>query len=145
MNTKPVLAAAGGFLLLCAAVYAAASKSATRRPSVDSVERGRYLVHQVAMCIDCHSPRGRDGKFIEEQHLAGAPLAFAATVPMPWAPLAPRLAGIPAGYDAEALVAFLMTGERPNGLPPTLPPMPAVRLDRTDSEAIAAYLASLKP
>ena len=74
----------------------------------------------------------------------GAPVLFEPTVPVPWARFAPRLAGIPAGYTEKQFEHFLMTGERPHGMPPTLPPMPPYRLDRDDAQAVAAYLHSLK-
>lgn len=111
----------------------------------ERVERGRYLVHQVGMCIDCHSPRDQKGEFVDGKHLTGAPLGFAATVPMPWIPVAPKIAGLPAGFTAEDTVHFLMTGERPNGRPAPLPPMPSYRMDRSDAEAVTAYLRSLAP
>lgn len=47
------------------------------------IERGRYLVHHVSLCIDCHSPRGEQGRFIEEKHLTGSELGFKPTVAMP--------------------------------------------------------------
>lgn len=121
------------------------AKAASAQPNLDTdqVERGRYLAHRVGMCIDCHSPRGPDGQFIEDRHLTGAPLPFVATVPMPWAPVAPNLAGLPVNYTRESLIHFLMTGERPHGLPPPLPPMPPVRLNEEDASALAVYLESL--
>ncbi|HRJ46091.1 MAG: hypothetical protein RLZZ129_605 [Verrucomicrobiota bacterium] len=128
-------------LILAAALFAGGT---TLSAATDDalVERGRYLVHDVAMCIDCHSPRGEKGAFLEGKHLTGAALDFAATVPMPWAPYAPNLAGLENFTAAEA-VKFFMTGERPSGMP-TLPPMPAYRMKREDAEAVTAYLKSLK-
>ena len=38
---------------------------------------------------------------------------------------------------------FLMTGERPNGLPPTFPPMPPYRMNVEDAQAVVAYLRTL--
>jgi mono/diheme cytochrome c family protein len=35
------------------------------------VERGRYLVDHVAICVDCHTPRNRLGVPIRSQYLAG--------------------------------------------------------------------------
>lgn len=149
MSSKtPLKLASAGCLLLAAALVFAACSNADSSPADDGsalLERGRYLVHNVGMCVDCHSPRGPDGQFVEAKHLTGSPLAFVATVPMPWAQLAPRIAGLPAGYDRAAMTRFLMTGERPAGLPPTMPPMPAVRLSQIDAEAVTAYLASLSP
>jgi mono/diheme cytochrome c family protein len=128
-------------MLGAALLTAAASLSATNDATI--TERGRYLVHDVAMCIDCHSPRGEKGAFIEERHLSGAVLDFTATVPMPWAPFAPSLLGLE-NFTADEAVRFFMTGERPSGMPP-LPPMPAFRMNKGDTEAVVAYLKSLKP
>ena len=132
-------------IVACARNAAASASPTTAAPLTTEarIERGRYLVHHVGLCVDCHSPRNERGEFIEEKQLTGTPLAFAPTVPMPWSGTAPGLAGLPAGYTETALVHFLMTGERPGGLPPTLPPMPAYRLERADAEAVAAYLRSL--
>ncbi len=107
------------------------------------IARGREFVFNTGMCIDCHSPRDEKGQFIEDKHLMGSVLAFAPTVPMPWAPAAPMIAGLEGFTDAQA-VKFLMTGERPGGVPPR-PPMPAYRLHEDDAKAVVAYLRSLKP
>lgn len=108
------------------------------------VKRGEYIVHQVGMCVDCHSPRGEGGDFIKDKHLTGSPIPFAPSVPMPaWATAAPPIAGMPASWSEEATVHFLMTGVRPNNLPPTRPPMPPYRLSKADADAVVAYLQSL--
>lgn len=112
------------------------------KPSADQLARGRYLVFRTGLCTDCHSPRDEQGKHIESRHLTGAPIPFLPTVPMPWVPAAPRLAGLPAGYTQDEFVVFLMTGERPGGRGQALPPMPPFRFDRDDAEAIAAFLKS---
>lgn len=109
------------------------------------LERGRYLVHQVGLCIDCHSPRDQKGAFLEDKHLTGSPIPFTPTIPMPWMPAAPGIAGLPAGFTATDMVHFLMTGERPHGRPAVLPPMPPYRMDRRDAEAVTAYLQTLAP
>jgi cytochrome c553 len=109
------------------------------------LEHGRYLVHQVGLCIDCHSPRNQKGEFLEDKHLTGSPIPFTPTVPMPWMPAAPKIAGLPDGYTAKDMTHFLMTGERPNGRPGVLPPMPPYRMDRRDAEAVTAYLQAMTP
>lgn len=119
-----------------------AARSTTEQ---DRIERGQYLVHRVGMCIDCHSPRDEKGAFIEKKHLTGASLDFKATIPIPRMPIAPNIAGLPAGFTAADTVHFLMTGERPNGRPAPLPPMPSYRMDRRDAEAVTSYLRSLAP
>lgn len=109
-----------------------------------ALERGRYLVEQVGMCADCHSPRNERGEFVRSGWLTGAPIAMAPTVPLPaWAEHAPAIAGIPGHYTEAQFVHFLQTGERPDGSPPR-PPMPPYRFSRADAEAVAAYLKSLR-
>jgi cytochrome c553 len=146
MRSSLLVGGAACIALAATLAFAGNSEPAAALAGADPLlERGYYLVHKVGMCADCHSPRGPDGRFIEAQHLAGAPLPFVATIPMPWAPIAPNIAGLPAGYDDAALTRFLMTGERPNGLPPALPPMPEFRFSEEDAAAVTAYLASLAP
>lgn len=113
-----------------------------RQPEVTSIlERGRYLVENVGMCADCHSPREPDGVFDSERWLHGAPLAFTPTAPIPWAPVAPRIAGLP-GYTTEAAVRLLTEGIAVHDQP-LRPPMPSYRLDPTDAHAVVLYLQSL--
>lgn len=105
------------------------------------IAEGRRLVHEVGLCIDCHSPRHPDGSFVADRTLQGSPLPFAPTVPMPWAPFAPNIAGLPTMTDEQA-VLFLTTGERPSGVAP-LPPMPPYRFKAEEARAIVAYLRTL--
>jgi mono/diheme cytochrome c family protein len=151
MKTIPTIVASAAAIaasVLAIAGPASAGSTATNSsaPSGNSagqIARGNYLVHRAGLCIDCHSPRNEKGEFIEDRHLTGSPIAFTPVAPMPWASFAPRLAGLPAGYTQEQIVHFLMTGERPDGRPGPLPPMPAYRFEREDAEAIVAYLKSL--
>jgi mono/diheme cytochrome c family protein len=131
----------GGFmpLFLLGAVFGSEIKAANVNSA--QIERGRYLVHESVLCVDCHSPRDEKGRFIAGKHLTGAALPFVPTVPMPWAPAAPNIAGLE-NFTAEQAVKFMMTGERPSGVP-ALPPMPAFRMSREDAEAVVAYLKSL--
>jgi mono/diheme cytochrome c family protein len=106
------------------------------------VTRGRYLVENIGLCADCHSPRNERGEFIAGQSLMGAPLGFAPSFPMPaWAPVAPAIAGLPTMTEEQA-VRFLREGVRPDGSRPR-PPMPEFRLNEADARAVAAYLKSL--
>lgn len=116
----------------------AAEKSAS--PAL--LARGRYLVENIGLCADCHSPRNEKGEFVTAQWLGGAPIGFTPAVPMPvWAPVAPPIAGLPSMTEAQA-VKFLMEGTRPDGTMPR-PPMPAYRLNAEDARAMVAYLKSL--
>lgn len=110
----------------------------TRAKTHGNAERGRYLVERVGLCSDCHSPRDAKGEFLADKWLQGAPIPFAPTVPMPWAPVAKPLAGLPSLSDEQALT-FLTTGVLPGGRRP-LPPMPPYRFDEEDARDVIAYL-----
>lgn len=109
-----------------------------------NVARGKYLVEQVALCGDCHTPHNEKGEAIKAKGMKGAPLAFKPTVPIPiWADKAPNIAGLP-GWEDDAAVKFFMTGIAYNDLP-ARPPMPQYRFNQQDAEAVVAYLKSLAP
>lgn len=97
-----------------------------------SIAHGKYLVEQVGMCSDCHTPRDATGRSIADQALHGAPLDFRPLQPMPIAEAAPALAGLPAHYTPVQVAAFLQTGKRPDGSMPR-PPMPHYRLSEQDA------------
>lgn len=142
MTAKSLFAALtviGGATVLT--VLAAADKAAPAPTSETVLKRGDYLVNRVGLCIDCHSPRNERGEFVTGAHLAGAPIGFTPTVPMPWAPAAPPLAGLPTMTDAQAL-AFLTTGVKPDGSKPR-PPMPEYRFNEEDARAVLAYLRAV--
>ncbi len=142
MNVKQVGVAVAALALVTASASVPAGEPVGK--SKGSVARGKYIVEQVAMCADCHSPRGPKGEFIRERWLQGAPLDFKATVPMPrWAEAAPPLAGLP-GWTEKEIVALLTTGKDQKGELPD-PPMPQYRMTRDDASAVAAYLTSLAP
>lgn len=103
------------------------------------LERGRYLVEQVGLCADCHTPRNATGQFVKGKHLMGAPIDFTPNHPMPaWGAIAPRIAGLPSMSKAQA-IRFLTSGEGR----PVRPPMPAYRFSPSDAEAVVVYLKSL--
>ena len=127
----PVLA----LLMLPAASFA--------QPTADKITRGKYIVENVAMCGDCHTPRDAKGSLVMSQLLRGAPLGFRPVVTIPFADFAPSISGGPPGWTGAQLVHFLETGERPSHQAP-LPSMPSYRLSPGDATAVALYLRSLK-
>jgi mono/diheme cytochrome c family protein len=107
------------------------------------IERGQYLVHHVAMCIYCHTPRSEDGLIDQQRLLQGAPMPIASPFPrQQWAFQAPKIAGLPGGWTEGDMVKFLQTGANSTGRQPK-PPMPPFRLTQEDAAAVAAYLKSL--
>lgn len=134
MHPCLALAATGLTLLLAAGCGEAAAQN---------VARGKYLVDQVGMCGDCHTPRDATGQPIMDKRLTGAPIGFRPTQPMPFADHAPSLVGVPAHYTPAQFATFLETGKRPDGSM-ALPPMPTYRLSKEDAWAVVDYLRSLK-
>lgn len=107
-----------------------------------AVERGKYIVENVAMCEQCHTPRDEHGNIIRSRWLMGGPVQLRASYPAAnWAAVAPRLAGQPPGTDAE-VVRLLTTGIWKTGASPR-PPMPPFRMTGDDAQAVVAYLKSL--
>ena len=102
-----------------------------------------YVVHHVAMCIYCHTPKDADGQLDEQQLLQGAPMPVESPFPrVQWAFQAPKIAGLPGGWTDDDLVRFLHTGVTPTGRT-AQPPMPPFRMNDEDARAVAAYLQSL--
>jgi len=109
----------------------------------DLVDRGRYIVENVAMCEQCHTPRTAQGLPDRDHWLMGGPTQMRASYTSPdWAQICPRIAGRPPGTDDE-VVRLLTTGISRTGRPPR-PPMPPFRMTHDDAEAVLAYLKSLE-
>ena len=116
------------------------SAQADRRKQI---ERGRYLVHDVAQCVQCHTPRNDRGELVERRLLRGAAIPVRSPYnAIPWAFESPQLAGLP-GWSEEEIATLLRTGRRPNGYAPR-PPMPTFKMIEQDASAVAAYLMSLR-
>ena len=110
----------------------------------EKIERGRYIVEQASMCIDCHTPMDAKGMPDRAKWMQGAPIMFKPTVKIPaWADTAPSLAGL-VGYTDAQIVRALQTGISPAGNP-LRHPMPGFRFSKEDAEAVVAFLRTLKP
>ena len=107
------------------------------------VQRGKYIVENVAMCPQCHTPRLADGMLDRSRQLDGAPELFQPPNPDPnWPLKAPRIGGNPPASDND-LVRLLTTGIWTDGKPLRLPMMP-FRMNKADAKAVVAYLHSVK-
>ena len=109
-----------------------------------SINRGRYIVEDVAVCSQCHTPRNSAGDLERDQWLEGAPVWLVPARPIAdWPTQAPRIAGSSGGSDAE-IIRLLTTGVWRDGKR-LRPPMPQFRMSREDAESVVAYLRSLTP
>jgi mono/diheme cytochrome c family protein len=115
----------------------------TVRPtSTGELSRGQYLVENVSMCGECHTPRNEQGELDRTRPLQGAILEFRPKRAMPdWAEEAPGIAGLKRMGDSAA-IRLLEKGVMPNGKP-ARPPMPQYRMSYEDAAAIADYLIAL--
>lgn len=124
-------------------VSAAQQKSSVSAPPAQSaVEHGRYIVENVGMCEECHTPRDANGNLDESRRLQGAQIWIMPVHPMTnWAMNAPPLAGF-GGFTDEQGAAILEKGVGPNG-EPIRPPMHIYHMTHADAQAVIAYLRSL--
>ncbi len=131
--------------LLCAVVVSV-SYSQKKRDELQrtaNIERGKYLVENVANCIHCHSPRESNGELIRTKLLEGA------SVPVGkpnwayvWAEFAPRIAGLPQ-YSGEQALRLLTTGIGKDGKP-LRAPMPVFKMLPNDAQDVVGYLKSMR-
>jgi mono/diheme cytochrome c family protein len=111
-------------------------------PANGEVERGKYLVENVAMCGECHTPRDSAGNVKTASLLQGAPIWITPVAHIQqWADHAPAIAGLPGFTDQQALTV-LEKGTGPNG-EVLRPPMHIYHMKDPEARAIIAYLKSL--
>ncbi len=140
-------AAIGASLLFSRETHAQAPSKAAKASTVapaakGDVDRGRYLVEDVGMCEECHTPRDDSGNLDESRRLQGAPIWIVPVHPdTNWAMRAPALAGFP-GFTDEQGTDILEKGVGPNGLA-IQPPMHIYHMTPADAQAVIAYLRSL--
>lgn len=109
----------------------------------DQLERGRYLVHDVAKCVVCHSPKDARGNIVEQRSLTGAPMPVRSPYAnLEWAPYCPPIAGLP-GWEKEDAIYLLRHGHRRDGRAPRAP-MPAFHMTEEDAAAVVDYLMSVQ-
>ena len=110
----------------------------------NSEARGKYIVEDLAICGQCHTPRDGSGAPDRSRWLQGAPVWLKSAEPAEnWPLLAPRIGGALPGTDAE-MVTLLTTGIWRTGTY-LRPPMPQFRMSRQDAESVIAYLKTVQP
>jgi hypothetical protein len=131
-------------VLFLVAIPASVALTKSRTPPADTIDiqRGRYLVEEVAKCPECHTPRNARGELDRQAWLQGAPIWIMPVRPIPnWADRAPALAGFPS-FTEEQGERVLEQGTGPEG--ETLrPPMHIYHMKHSDAKAVIAYLKSL--
>ena len=138
-------------ILLVIAAGIALAQTAAQPPvkiekagAAGNIARGKYIVEGVAVCGQCHTPRDSNGNFDRSRWLQGAPVPYMPAKPnSDWPINAPRIGGTPPASDAD-MIKLLMTGIWSDGNRLRLP-MPGFRMDRSDAEAVVAYLRSVTP
>jgi mono/diheme cytochrome c family protein len=111
------------------------------------IERGRYLVEHVALCIDCHTPRSSIGVPNRSLYLAGAKKG----------PLGEEIPNITpdketgiGNWSRTEIAELLLTGTKPDldkveGLMAEVIEAGFKNMKREDALAIADYLKSIPP
>jgi mono/diheme cytochrome c family protein len=111
-----------------------------------NVERGKYLVEEIARCQECHTPRTETGEFDRSRWMKGTTLIGVPSTPVAdWHQKSPDISSTSAlwtRWGQEGFSKFLQTAKNPRG-GKAGPPMPAYMLRAEDADAIAAYLKTL--
>jgi len=125
-----------GGLLLGASVFAQDPK----------LQRGKYLVEEVARCQECHTPKTDAGDLDTAKMLKGAKLNVAPMAPIAgWHASSPDITSTSALWQRwgdDGMIKFLETAKNPRGGKAGAP-MPAYTMRHEDADAIVAYLKSL--
>jgi mono/diheme cytochrome c family protein len=109
-----------------------------------SEARGKYIVEDLVICGQCHTPRDASGSPDRSRWLQGAPVWLKSAEPAEnWPLQAPRIAGALPGTDEE-MVTLLTTGIWRTGTY-LRSPMPQFRMSRQDAESVVAYLKTVQP
>lgn len=144
MRTSVRIATVSALFLVTAVTVSmrSAQRGSQGSGSVGEIDRGKYLVEQVAECFECHTPRKANGDLETDQWLQGATTWIKPVAPIqPWAERAPALAGLP-GMSDEQMERVLEKGTGPEG-EALRPPMHIYHMNPNDAKAIIAYLRSL--
>ena len=129
---------------LCAGVVIASRQKAPApaESSQAQIERGRYVVEEIAKCTECHTPRNAEFQLDRSRWLQGASIWITPVAPQKdWADYAPALAGL-GGFTDQQIQRVLEMGRGANE-ERIEPPMHIYHMNHADAQAIIAYLRSL--
>jgi len=63
-----------GLLLFPTLLAGAQVKSKSLSAGADLIGHGKYMAQQVAMYVECHTPRDDDGRFLRTEYLKSTPV-----------------------------------------------------------------------
>jgi mono/diheme cytochrome c family protein len=110
------------------------------------LQRGKYLVEEVARCQECHTPKTDAGDLDTAKMLKGAKLNVAPMATIAgWHAASPDITSTSAlwqRWGEDGMIKFLETAKNPRGGKAGAP-MPAYTMRHEDADAIVAYLKSL--
>lgn len=109
---------------------------------VGNIANGRYIVENIAMCVECHSGRDAQGNILPETRFMGGEIPFRPPWPNDWATRAPRNAGLP-GYTIEQAMRLLTEGAIGRQGVQLKAPMPRFRMTPQDAADVIAFMRSL--
>jgi hypothetical protein len=104
--------------------------------------RGQYIAEKVAMCVECHSGRDRNGDVVDSEKYLGGNIPFVPPSPA-WATRIPRNRGLPGYTDAMAM-RLLTQGAIGRDGRQLLLPMPRFRMTPQDAADVIAFLRSMR-
>lgn len=114
-------------------------------PEEPTVERGRYVANNVAVCWECHTKRSmKDGSFLAAKFSGGAEFEIPGTDKVIVTPnLTPSKYGRITSWSEEQFVGRFGVGQ---GIPHThMPWRQFQRMSETDVRAVYRYLRTLPP
>jgi mono/diheme cytochrome c family protein len=133
-------------LMLAATGLVVVAATIPMRGQDAKIERGKYLVEEVARCQECHTPKTETGEFDKAQWMKGATIVGVPATPVKgWHQKSPDItstSALWARWQVEGVSKFLQTAKNPRGGSAGAP-MPAYMMKAEDADAIAAYLKSL--
>jgi mono/diheme cytochrome c family protein len=132
-------------LLVCSAALTLAAGASVMGQDAN-IQRGKYVVEEVARCQECHSPKLASGDFDRAKWLKGATLNVAPISPIAgWHATSPDITSTSALWQRwgdDGMAKFLETAANPRGGKAGAP-MPAYHISHEDAVAVVAYLKSL--
>ncbi len=135
-----VLAGAVGYVYVSTGQRMARTYDVTPRPvdvpvnDAAVVERGRFLVHRVSLCIECHA-----------EDLGGKPIADVPASTVWGSNLTRGRGGLGATYSDADFVRAMLHGVKKDGRSVVFMPAQDYRFTKADMAALIAYIRTLPP